>query len=148
MEVQTLTLVVAAIGTSFGGYVAWQQWQTNRNKLKFDLYEKRLATYSKVHEFIVYVHTGEAVEYSEVWEFEFQAMEIKWLLDDKAYAMVKELIEKSKILADLQAKAGSLNMPENEKEEEYLEAYELRRWFGHQDKVVEDIFTPYLNLKS
>ena len=43
-----LTPVIGIITT----YIAWQQWQTNRNKLKLDRYERRLQVYKEVVRFI------------------------------------------------------------------------------------------------
>lgn len=39
-----LTPLVAIVAT----YIAWQQWQTNRQKLKLDRYERRLRVYEEV----------------------------------------------------------------------------------------------------
>jgi hypothetical protein len=43
-----LTPVVATVGV----YVAWQQWRTNYQKLRYDLFEKRYSIYKAAGDFI------------------------------------------------------------------------------------------------
>ena len=33
-------------------YIAWQQWNTNRNKLKLDLFEKRFSVFQSTRTFL------------------------------------------------------------------------------------------------
>lgn len=41
---RSLLLLIAL----FGAYIAYQQWKTNRMKLRFELYEKRLSVYNTI----------------------------------------------------------------------------------------------------
>jgi peptidoglycan hydrolase CwlO-like protein len=42
----TPTIAVAAV------YIAWQQWRTNYNKLRYDLFDKRYSVYEAASDFI------------------------------------------------------------------------------------------------
>ena len=52
MTWQTAVAIFSALLTPFiaiiATYIAWQQWQGNRQKLRFDQYEKRLRIYQEV----------------------------------------------------------------------------------------------------
>jgi hypothetical protein len=40
------TPIVALIAGGWGGYIAWRQWRTTQNRLRFDLFDKRFAAYA------------------------------------------------------------------------------------------------------
>lgn len=46
---------VALVVGSFGTYVAFNQYRTNRDKLRLDLFEKRLEAYEKLQEYFNYL---------------------------------------------------------------------------------------------
>ena len=48
-----LTPVIAGIAI----YIAWQQWKTNRQKLKLDLYDRRLKVFERVREILAMMYT-------------------------------------------------------------------------------------------
>ena len=39
-------------------YVAWQQWRLERQRFRFELFEKRMAVFKMVHEFVSFANFG------------------------------------------------------------------------------------------
>jgi len=60
-------------------YVAWQQLQTNRRKLKLDLFEKRYLIFEKIGEFIGSILTSGKVS---------PGREMQFLVDTKAVGLL------------------------------------------------------------
>lgn len=45
MDLATATLLLGIFTLMVTGYIAWQQWQTNKNKLRLDLFDRRWAVF-------------------------------------------------------------------------------------------------------
>jgi hypothetical protein len=60
-----LTPLIALIAT----YIAWQQWQANKLKLKMERYERRLRVYQEVVKMLKTCANGELREFSVIVDF-------------------------------------------------------------------------------
>jgi hypothetical protein len=68
--IQALGPSIAAIVVgSIAGYVAYRQWRTASNRLRFDLFEKRYAMYEKLQDVVGTVLANGTVEYNELGTF-------------------------------------------------------------------------------
>src|SRR5262245_41643961 len=68
-------------------YIAWQQWQTNRNKLKLDLYERRFKAFAALRDVLGKMYTTGTDE-TTLLQLVTQTQEVEFLFDDdiKNYA--------------------------------------------------------------
>lgn len=66
------------------GYIAWQQWQTARKKLKADLFDRRLSSYRELKSKVASIIDGAMSDnepealLTEVWEIERLGIEMAW----------------------------------------------------------------------
>jgi hypothetical protein len=82
-----LTPVIGIITT----YIAWQQWQTNRNKLKLDRYERRLQVYKEVVRFIGIAIQNANYDNNELMTFRPKVSEADFLFEEEVGRYIDEL---------------------------------------------------------
>lgn len=89
-----LTPTVAVLGS----FIAYRQWRTAQNKLKFDLFDRRFAVYEASRDLLASVMTSGKAKDEEVFKFKFLSAtrEAKWLLNNEvATYLEKELYYKA-----------------------------------------------------
>lgn len=82
-----LTPVIGIITT----YIAWQQWHTNRNKLKLDRYERRLQVYKEVVRFIGIGVQKANYDNDELMTFRPKVSEADFLFGEEVRKYIDEL---------------------------------------------------------
>jgi len=75
------TPLIAMLAGGFGGYVAWRQWRTAQDRLRLDLFEKRLAIYTATMKFLASILTSGRVDRDEEHLWSIAVREAKWLLN-------------------------------------------------------------------
>jgi hypothetical protein len=136
-----LTPVIAIVAV----YVAWQQLNANRRKLKLDLFEKRYAIFEKIGEFIGSILTSGRVQ---------EGGEIQFLVDTKAVGLLFGA-EISQFVSDIYRKAVHLHALDAELEGSSGEARtsniqaqrEIKDWYSKALGGLEAQFSEYLKLE-
>ena len=62
-------------------YIAWQQWNTNRNKLKLDLFEKRFSVFQATRHFLSAVLRDGRVKREDLEAFRLGILDAVFLFD-------------------------------------------------------------------
>lgn len=75
------TPVVALIAASIAGVIAYRQWVTARNKLKLDLFDRRMAVYMCAVRVLEQVRNGGKEGFSEIEKLQDSATAARWLFD-------------------------------------------------------------------
>jgi len=141
-----LSSLLLPVLTVLGVYIAYMQWKINRNKLKLDLFEKRLAIYQETTSFLSsIVITGQVPE-EKLWKFTHGTRETRWLLSEEISAYMKREIREKAI--DLQILNDELkNLPEGpDRSENVHNQREIKNWIEQQFEVVDNYFKPFLKL--
>lgn len=138
-----LTIIIALTTT----YIAYQQMSTNRSKLKYSLFDKRMEIYKEFVRFI-WNTLERNFESSVFLRFNSVVNRIPFLLDDDIADLHKEMINKAGLLHDNMEKITSGELDPERKQE--LEEWnsEILNWFSDQFYVVDDKFKPYMNFES
>ena len=63
----------------FGGYIALQQWRTARNKLKFDLFDRRMKVYEAVNTLLVLILREGKVTDEVLYTYAARTQQSQWL---------------------------------------------------------------------
>lgn len=137
------------------GYIAYQQWQTARRKLKADLFDRRFAAYDELTRLVNNVLYGAQDGASDsaqvgvhtVDELERVAQEMAWLFDQIVANYVKEHIAAAALQviyanADVVASANK-----DEGEELTVEASVLHRDLHNNLKAATALIGQYLELE-
>ncbi|GEM_PF-425739 len=150
MAEQHWTQILVALVTVLGVYIAYQQWNTARNKLKLDLFEKRLAVHKAVSIFINSIYLHGTVENKEIDKFIFNTNETKWLFDEDVAIYLKEsVLKNADELQRLYDNHKDIPVGEERIRTKNAERQaEIRKWFRSQDKVLDEKFSPFLSMPN
>jgi hypothetical protein len=131
----------------FGAIIAYRQWRTAQNKLKFDLFERRLAVYETVKGYISSVMaTGRTAQEKE-FEFLSDIRGAKWLFDeDIVHYLEKDMWQKICALSCVQSELE--DMPSGEERSRKIQVKgALVSWFAGQLEILDTKFSPFLLLR-
>ena len=139
-----LTPVIAAMAV----YIAYQQWQTNRRKLKLDLYERRLRVYQAVTRFIGKVVKDVSPDFQDFSEFWRNTAEADFLFGSDVRDYIRELATRA---ANLQRWSNEYRdnrqvRPEGYDHSRVVESkHKEMEWFAVQFREAQQLFAKYLN---
>lgn len=103
------TQLLASFIALIAVYIAYQQWQTNRQKLRLDLYQKRFAVYENVLAFYHILYAGDHVTDKERIAIENNFLkscrESQFLFCDKdgVFQLLSEMNSRTSILKNVTA---------------------------------------------
>jgi hypothetical protein len=138
-----LTPTVAILGA----LIAYRQWRLAQNKLKLDLFDRRLSIYEAARTLVASIMTSGKAKDEEVFKFMVATREAKWLLNDSiAQYLDKELYHNA---IDLQTLAAELEgVPVGEVRTKNVRAQaEIKKWLLAQFEVLDEKFSPFLQLR-
>ena len=141
-----------AIVAVFMAYIAYQQYWLNRNKLRFDLYEKRLKQFHVFKEFIFEVMKKTIVEAQKFQEFEKISNECVFLFETDIQQFRKEILENVRDLGAREGEVANLDFYDVSYQESLSSLQQkrdvLQNWFYEQHSSIEDKFHNYLYFKN
>ncbi|MFZ4675715.1 MAG: hypothetical protein ACOYM4_08490 [Nodosilinea sp.] len=128
-----ITLIVGV----FGSYIAFNQYRTNRDKLRLDLFEKRLEAYEKLQEYFSYLIREPRVK-DEAMEILYEARyRSLFLFDEEIACHIDQVLEKAKEMREIHSKLfGQNSLPQGEERTRLVyRNRDLKEW---HDKERED----------
>jgi hypothetical protein len=142
-----LSALLTPVIALFAVYVAAAQWQTARNKLRFDLFEKRFAVYDAARSFLGSIMTSGTVKNEALGEYLQGIHAAKWIvgpdvddyLDREIYLPAIQL---QCLDAELEGVPVGPVRTENVKKQT-----EIKRHLNNQFENLDVWFRAYLQLK-
>jgi ribosomal protein L29 len=129
----------------FGSIITWQQWATNRDKLKHELFERRYQVYEKIAGFVANILITGGVEPGKDMQFLVETKSVSFLFNEDIKSLVSEIYQKATMLhaleAELSAEAGEARTRNIEKQRQ------IKEWYSETLNKFETKFSPFLKLK-
>lgn len=142
-----LSALLVPLVAIFGAFIAYRQWQTAQNKLKLELFEKRLFIYNAATLFINSVMGSGRATDEELRKLVLGTKEAKWLLSpDIAKYLDEELYRKGVNLQTLAAELEGTPVGEN-RSGNIHEQRNIKDWLEQQYRIVDEKFSKYLSLR-
>ncbi|MBN8413597.1 hypothetical protein [Halomonas litopenaei] len=142
--ISALTVPTIAL---FGVLIALLQWNTNRNKLKLDLFERRYEVYAEVTKFLSSIMSSGAVNDLQLQEFLRGTRQAKWLFSDElAEFLDKEIYHLAVDLQMYQSQMEGLPVGE-ERSKNVHAAADIKKNLLKMYSPVDEKFGKYLSLK-
>lgn len=85
-----LTPLIAVVAT----YIAWQQWQTNRQKLVLDRYDRRLRVYEEVRKILSIIVRDAKASYEDLLKFRTSVSEADFLFGPEIAEYIDEIYKR------------------------------------------------------
>jgi hypothetical protein len=151
-----LTPMFSFLGTlAIGGvaaYIAHGQWRTNKDKLKLELYDRRLAVYEATMKFILGLSGNATVDAKNMHDYLVATRQSPFLFDDASIPQyLKKLATEARRLdlaIDVVCRANGEDTTQDTYQAAVNTKFELLEWFLNQEKIVEEKFAPYLKLRG
>jgi hypothetical protein len=142
-----LTPLIAMIAT----YIAWQQWQGNKQKLKMDGYERRLRVYQEVVKMLKQCANGEIREFPIILAFGAATAEADFLFGPEIRQYLDEISRRAANLrsANVQFRDFKQSVPAGYDHETIVKEIGTQTdWFVEQlvGFVAKNKFGKYLNI--
>jgi len=149
------TLVAVVVGC-VAGYIAWRQWRTAHDRLRFDLYEKRFAVYETVKklsdEATMHVDPkaihGSHVSPKDLHEFFNAIRGSEFLFDGDARKFLVNIQDMNWEATNTLARLGRSPKHDRVTVETEIEQLRIVRFLADHNKVLEDLFRPYIDLSK
>ncbi len=142
-----LTPTVAVLGL----YIAWQQLQTNRQKLKSDTYERRLNIYKEVRRLFGFIVRDATVSFEDIGKFQVATAEADFLFGKEIPKLLDELRNHAnKLRTWTEAYRDNTQFrPENYNHEEVVNGMHAElKWLVEQMEPTRGQFKKYLQLQD
>ncbi len=88
--------IIALLVGVLGGLIAYRQWRTARNRLKLDLFDRRLTVYEQTRDLLARRMAAGFLDLDEIIEFRVKARVAQWLFDPAMAAYLEEIGEKTR----------------------------------------------------
>jgi hypothetical protein len=133
-----------AIGAA-ASFLAYQQFRLSRSKLRFDLYEKRLAVFKTVRDFasLIAIH-GEA----DAGAFYRDTIERRFLFEEDVYLYIEDMFKRAQELKSLKEQNAEPNLPEDERTRLKKAIVNHSSWFFDQTDEMFEVFNKDLAIRT
>jgi hypothetical protein len=129
-----------------GGFIAYRQWKTAQNKLKMELFERRLAVYDAVTEYLSLLTGSGRTSLEAEYKFLSGIRGAKWLFDFHiSFYLENTFRDQVNRLAVAQAELDG--RPVGDERRHIVETIRsTREWLESQREFIDVLFEPYLAL--
>ena len=142
-----LTALLTPTVAVLGSYVAYRQWRLARNKLKLDLFDRRLLIYTATQAFLGSVISSGSAKQDEVIKFLIATREAKWLLDAAvAQYLEREIYRRAVDLQTLAAELEGVGVGAIRTKNVHDQAA-IKKWLFSQIDSLDEKFSPFLQLQ-
>jgi hypothetical protein len=144
--VDVLSAAVAPVTACIVAYVAYQQWQINRTRLRLELYERRVAVLRAAKEFLSAITVAGAVKGEAMSNYVRAVAEADFLFDKRLRRHLDEIYKKSVRMLTLDLELGDMPVGPD-RTARVKEAVDLLKWMTEQGGVLNEEFKRYLTVR-
>ena len=142
-----LTPIIAVVAV----YIAWQQWQTNRQKLTIDLYDRRLRIHKEIKRFLSKIAVDATISAQELLEFYSSVSEAHFLFGAEIPEYIEEIYGHATRFLQHSTEYRDHTRPHPEGYDHATVVREMNQelqWLVYEGGKVNDHFKKYLGLSS
>ena len=136
-------LALAVAGTV--AYVAWQQWKTNDDRLRLELFDKRFTVYTTTRDFLIGAVNKDGVTDAELRAFRAATGEAAFLFDYDVSALVTEHLV-ALTVRHSNLRVGLDTMPDSERDDATNRMTAIMKQMEDAYLELPRRFRPYLRI--
>ncbi len=145
--VQTLSALLVPVIAIAVGVIAYFQWRTNQNRLKLELFDRRVKYYEAALQFIGAAMAKNEVSHKSLRKFSHAQYGSAFLLNDGVTEYLKELSKKGAEANVLRSEFEKLQ-PGDDRTRIVEKHSEAVKWIWGQREILQRKFEPYLKIKT
>ena len=139
---------LAALTAVLAVWIAYQQYRTNRSKLRLDLYERRFRVFDAVRNLLATVGRDGALELKDVQDFVVGTSETTFLFGADIVGYIEQLRLKAADLRRVHRTLADNALPVGpERNQAATEDAALITWFAEQFEESKKRFAKYLDFR-
>jgi hypothetical protein len=139
--------IIALLVGGFGVFIARRQWLTAQNRLKLDLFDRRLPVYEQTRELLARRMALARVDDKEITEFAIKMRIAKWLFNPAMADYLQEIAKKTSEINFIQSELDEV-LDEARRRELLSKQRERKEWLDDQlYKKIDGRFAEFLHLK-
>lgn len=143
--VEVLSAAAAPVAALIGAYVAYQQWRTNRQRLRIELYDRRVAVFRGVREQVFAIGRLGRVGPDVLPEIVKACAEADFLFDPRLVTYLDQIYKRAIRMWALHAELEGL--PAGEPRSKIVHEHaELEKWMAEQPTEMSGRFRKYLRV--
>lgn len=140
-----LTPLIAIIAV----YIAYQQMLTSKNKLKNELFDRRMKVFEAFQDFVREVVARGYAETEDIRNLHSVKSNIPFLFGEEIEEYRQNLVDSGLQLRSINRKLSDHTLPKGDKRTELaIKDYELNTWFSDQFAESINKFSEYLKIKD
>ena len=145
--IKMMNVIPSTVIAGIAVYIAYQQYNMNKNHFRLALFDKRFKVYEGVMKFLAQIFHGGKVKESDYQDFRWNTKDIVLLFGDEMKDYIQEI---GKNALELQAINEGFNtglLVGDEFKENRRKHLELITWFTEQHSIAVDKFREYMQFK-
>jgi hypothetical protein len=143
------TPMIALIVGGFGGLIAYRQWRTARDRLKLDLFDRRLPIYEQTRDLLARRMALGQLDNNEITEFAIKTRVSRWLFDQILADYLEEIVGKLLEISNLNSELETLT-DKAERDRNVGMQRELKNWLDDQvyrTRTLDARFADFLHVR-
>ncbi len=132
-------------------FIAYQQWKTNQQKLRLDIFDRRLKVYGEVKKILELISRDANVSREELSKFRNAVSEADFLFEKEIPLYINEIYERGLSLRRLNQKYKDYTQTPPDGYDHKKVCDEMNgdiEWLAYQFESVEEKFKKYLQIKT
>lgn len=136
-------LLTPTIGITVA-YIAWRQYQTAKDKLRLDLFDRRYRVYHALMKFVSKAAHETPLTSETLEEFYSDTLDYQFLFGSEIREYVRGIRRQSSVLLGFQQGLQHGSLPQDKQNIANAQLRELSEWFDQQFDEAPKLFEPYL----
>ncbi|MFO1105387.1 MAG: hypothetical protein U1E34_04755 [Amaricoccus sp.] len=144
--IQALNAVATPMIAALVAYVAWRQWQTNRDTLKERLFERRMEVFRETQTYLSEILREAKISDDSIWKFNKTHQNALFLFGPEMQKYLIEIRSRSIDMSSYQAQLEGVPVGSERTKLVEKEHRELK-WLIEQLDVIFDRFSPFMSFR-
>lgn len=126
--------------------IAYRQWRTAQNKLKFDLFDRRMSVYQTACEMLAFVTTHGSITQQEEIKYVAGTRPARWLFSQEVFDYLDKTLRQKIIDLEYRESMTAANLSDQKRDMHLRAKKETIQWFRDQYEVLDEKCAEYLSL--
>jgi len=142
-----VTALTIPVLVALGAFIAYRQWRTAQNKLKLDLFDKRMSVYQAVRDTLGHIASRGSISQEQQIKYLSGIQTAKWLFDQELHDYLNETLWHKIVDLELHQKLSSAeNRGDPERSRHIQLQAETLKWLLSQYSVLDSKCSRFMAL--